>query len=250
ILDDQGRIIAILLGTPEDPDWADVIKDAVKAMQRARRLARKHGAWRPGTVHRRGPHFLLTCGASFGGGQKRPGNLRNRRFFRRLIRRLLKNRNIRGLALYAPKLYQYYCTTLRALFEHHPELIHNFDNSVFPAMSFNCGDAVTFEHCDFLNLVHGLCPVTSGGDFKHKKGGHIYLRQLGLLIEFPSGATALIPSACVDHGNTPIQPDETRYSITQFAADEPIFKESGPEMSSQLRLWSKLIKNRKKKSAP
>ncbi|KAJ7804736.1 hypothetical protein B0H14DRAFT_2383517, partial [Mycena olivaceomarginata] len=88
----------------------------------------------------------------------------------------------------------------------------------FPAMSFNCGDAVTFEHCDFLNLVHRLCPVTSGGDFNHRNDGHIYLKQLGLLVEFPSGATALIPSACVDHDNTPIQPDETRYSITQFAA--------------------------------
>ncbi|KAF7346870.1 hypothetical protein MVEN_01438900 [Mycena venus] len=226
VVDDQGRIIAVLLGTPEDPDWADVIKEAVKAMRRARRLARQHGAWRPGTVHRRGPQFLLTSGVSLGGGQKRPGNLRNTRFFRRLIRRLLKNKSIRriagfqssGLALYAPKLYHYYCTNLRALFEHHPELIHNFDNSIFPAMSFNCGDAVAFEHCDFLNLVHGLCPVTSGGHFNHQEGGHIYLKQLRLLIEFPSGATVLIPSACVDHGNTPIQPGETRYSITQFAA--------------------------------
>ncbi|KAJ7892370.1 hypothetical protein B0H13DRAFT_2340164 [Mycena leptocephala] len=225
VVDDQGRIIAILLGTPEDPDWADVIKEAVKAMRRARLLARHHDAWHPGTVHRRGPQFLLTSGISLGRGQKPPGNRRNTRFFRRLIRRLLRNKSIRriagfqssGLALYAPKLYQYYCTNLRALFEHHPELIHNFDNSIFPAMSFNCGDAVAFEHCDFLNLVHGLCPVTSGGDFNHQKGGHIYLKQLRLLIEFPSGATVLIPSACVDHGNTPIQPGETRYSITQFA---------------------------------
>ncbi|KAF8215464.1 hypothetical protein K438DRAFT_1482456, partial [Mycena galopus ATCC 62051] len=226
IVDEQGRIITILLGTPEDPDWADVIESAVKAMRRARRLAGESGAWTAGTVHRRGHYFLLTSGVSFGGGQKRPGNLRNTRFIRRLIRRLLSSKSIRriagfqssGLALYAPKLYQYYCKILRALFEHHPELIHNFDNSVFPAMSFNCGDAVAFEHCDFLNLAHGLCPITSGGNFNHKEGGHIYLKQLRLLVEFPSGATALIPSACIDHGNTPIQSGETRYSITQFAA--------------------------------
>ncbi|KAF7345963.1 hypothetical protein MVEN_01618800 [Mycena venus] len=221
ITDDQGRIVAILLGAPEDPYWAEVIEEAVKAMRRARRLAHQHGAWRPGVAHRRGCYFLLTSGVSFGGGKKRPGNLRNTKLFRQLIRRLLNSKSIRriagfqssGLALYAPKLYKYYCTVLRALFEHQPELVHNFDNSVFPAMSFNCGDAVTFEHCDFLNVAHGLLP-------RHLwwKGGHLYLKQLQLLIEFPSGATALIPSACIDHGNTPIQPGETRYSITQFAA--------------------------------
>ncbi|KAJ7812876.1 hypothetical protein B0H14DRAFT_2855780 [Mycena olivaceomarginata] len=45
IVDKEGRIIAILLGTPEDPDWPNVIQDAIKAMKRARRLARTHGAW-------------------------------------------------------------------------------------------------------------------------------------------------------------------------------------------------------------
>ncbi|KAJ7820456.1 hypothetical protein B0H14DRAFT_2372034, partial [Mycena olivaceomarginata] len=40
----------------------------------------------------------------------------------------------------APTFYRYYSTILRALFEHHPELIHNFENSVFPAVCFNCGD--------------------------------------------------------------------------------------------------------------
>ncbi|KAJ7022251.1 hypothetical protein C8F04DRAFT_971732, partial [Mycena alexandri] len=143
-----------------------------------------------------------------------------------LVGELLRNKYIRrivgfqssGFALYAPKLYSYYCRILSALFEHHPELVHTFDNSVFPAVTFNCGDAVTFEHCDLLNLVHGLCPVTSAGEFNHKLGAHIYLRQLRAVIEFPSGATILIPSGCVDHGNTPIRPHETRFSITQFAA--------------------------------
>ncbi|KAJ7023219.1 hypothetical protein C8F04DRAFT_970386, partial [Mycena alexandri] len=226
ILDAEGRIVAILLGTPDDPDWPNVVEQAAKAMDRARRIAHKRGAWRVGQVHRRGRHLPLFAGASFGGGQKRPGNLRNTKLFNYLVKELLHNKSIRriagfqssGLALYAPKLYRYYCQILRALFEHHPDLIHTFDNSVFPAATFNCGDAVAFDHCDFLNLVHGLCPVTSAGKFDHKLGGHIYLGQLRLVIEFPSGATAIIPSGCVDHGNTPIQANETRFSITQFAA--------------------------------
>ncbi|KAJ7017801.1 hypothetical protein C8F04DRAFT_1278755 [Mycena alexandri] len=206
ILDAEGRIIAILLGTPEDEEWPAVIADAVAAMKRARREAIQSREWRV--------------------GQKQPGNLCHTPFMRRLVRRLLRNKSIRriagfqsmGLALYAPKLYQYYCKVLRGLFQKHPNLIHTFSNSVFPALTLNCGDAVSFEHCDIFNLVHGLCPITSGGHFNHVLGGHLYLRQLRLIIQFPSGATVLIPSGCLDHGNTPIQTGETRYSVTQYAA--------------------------------
>ncbi|KAJ6480705.1 hypothetical protein C8R47DRAFT_982893, partial [Mycena vitilis] len=226
IVDAEGRIIAILLGRPEDPDWDEVVRDAARAMRRARRFARRHRAWSPGERHRRGLYFLLTAGVSYGGGQRKPGNLCNTRFRRRLIRQLLRNKSIQrlvgfqsmGMAFYAPKLYRYYCETLRLLFEHHPELVHNFPNSIFPAVSFNCGDAVTFEHCDLLNLAHGFCPITSAGDFDAREGGHLYLRQLDLIVEFPLGATIAITSGCLDHGNTPIKATETRYSITQFAA--------------------------------
>jgi hypothetical protein len=61
-------------------------------------------------------------------------------------------------------------------------------------------------------------PSRPGGEFNHRSGGQIYLKQLNLVIDFPSGATVLIPSAFVDHGNTPIADGETRYSITQYAA--------------------------------
>ncbi|KAJ7017670.1 hypothetical protein C8F04DRAFT_1214960 [Mycena alexandri] len=225
-----GRVVAILLGQPDDPDWGRVVKEACKALATARRTAVRLGVWRPGSSHRRGSHFQLGGGVSFGGGQRdtqRPGNLRQTRAMRRLLLKLLQNPDIRriagfqssGFALYAPKLYKYYRDALKGVFEHHPDLAHLFTNSIFPAATFNCGpDAVSFDHCDFLNLVHGLCPVTSGGKFNHKRGGHMYLKQLRLVIEFPSGASVAIPSGCVDHGNTPIQPGETRHSITQYAA--------------------------------
>ncbi|KAJ7157914.1 hypothetical protein C8R43DRAFT_1087083 [Mycena crocata] len=222
----DGRIIAILLGTPDDADWADVAKEAFKELRRARRYAERHGLWWP-SAHRRGRYFPITAGVSFGGGQRRPGNLRNNRRFRRMLRRLLRNKSIRrimgfqsmGFAVYAPKLYRYYCRILKALFQRQPELVHVFTNSIFPAATFNCGpDAFTFDHCDIHNLAHGFCGVTSGGNFDHKRGGHMYLKQLHLVIEFPSNSTMLIPSGCVNHGNTPIAEGETRHSITQYAA--------------------------------
>ncbi|KAJ6590435.1 hypothetical protein DFH09DRAFT_908611 [Mycena vulgaris] len=124
-----------------------------------------------------------------------------------------------GFARYAPKLYRYYCTVLQGLFERHPGLVHIFTNSVFPAVTFNCGpDAVTFKHRDLRNLSHGFCGITAAGNFDYTLGGHIYIHQLRLVIEFPSAASILITSGCMDHGNTPIQEGETRHSITQYAA--------------------------------
>ncbi|KAJ7510737.1 hypothetical protein B0H11DRAFT_1701179 [Mycena galericulata] len=216
IVDAEGRIIAVLLGAPEDPDWDNVVNEALKAM---------HG-WYP-SPHRRGLYLPLTTGVSFGGGQKRPGNLVNCRLYRRLIRSLLRNKAIQrlagfqssGLAMYVPKLYRYYRRILKALFEQNPELVHNFRNSIFPAATFNCGpDAVTFDHVDFLNLAHGLCAITCAGNFDPTTGGQVHLRQLRLVLQCPSGASLLIPSGCLDHGNTPIQRGETRHSMTQYAA--------------------------------
>lgn len=38
------------------------------------------------------------------------------------------------------------------------------------------------------------------------------------MIEFPPGATILIPSATIRHSNTATHAGETRYSFTQYAA--------------------------------
>ncbi|KAJ6538602.1 hypothetical protein B0H10DRAFT_2170735 [Mycena sp. CBHHK59/15] len=160
-------------------------------------------------THRRGTFFPLTDGVSFSGGQKRPGNLAHSRLRRCIIRRLLANLSIRrwagfqssALATYAPKLYRYYCTILKALFDHHPGLVHTFSNSVFPAVTFNLGpDALSFNHRDHLNLRHGLCAITSAG------------------ILIIRGSSILIPSGFIEHGNTPIQAGESRSSMTQYAA--------------------------------
>ena len=63
-----------------------------------------------------------------------------------------------------------------------------------------------------------FCPLTALGRFDHTKGGHLILANLKLYCQFPSGSTILIPSACVEHANTPIQEGETRLSLAQYAA--------------------------------
>jgi len=106
-----------------------------------------------------------------------------------------------------------------ALFTYHKGLEHNFRGSVFPAISFNCGPrTVALRHTDYGNISHGICALTALGSFDHRRGGHLILFDLKLVLQFPPGATVLIPSGCLSHGNTPIQEDETRMSIAQYAS--------------------------------
>lgn len=44
------------------------------------------------------------------------------------------------------------------------------------------------------------------------------LWNFGLVIQFPPGSTALIPSALICHSNSTIQPGETRFSVVQYAS--------------------------------
>ncbi|KAJ6600508.1 hypothetical protein DFH09DRAFT_1498180 [Mycena vulgaris] len=89
----------------------------------------------------------------------------------------------------------------------------------FLAVTFNLDpQSVTFDHVDYHNNPLGWCAITNGGDFDYKKSAQIYLDQIKVVVEFPSGASNLVPSAIIRHGNTPLAPGETCYSITQYAA--------------------------------
>ncbi|KAK6978070.1 hypothetical protein R3P38DRAFT_2580491 [Favolaschia claudopus] len=229
ILDCEGRIIAILLGRPEEEEeWEQVIRQIIELFNRVRKSGEKSRAFRPKDLsHRRGRFAVLASGVSFGGGQQRPGNLCHSKKRGRLVRALLNDTALQrvagfqssGLARYAPKLYKYYTDTLSSLFERHPEMRHNFTNSIYPAATFNLGPhTVADEHLDFNNCAHGLCAITSMGPYNPRNGGHLFLKQVNMLIPFPSGSTALIPSAFMEHGNTPIKREESRFSFTQYAA--------------------------------
>lgn len=119
-------------------------------------------------------------------------------------------------AFYFPKIYKHYSKNLRKLFCRHTYLKHNFDNSIFPACTFNCTNTVMLEHVDQENYFAGVCPVHSGGDYNPKLGGHMVFFDLKLVVEFPPGYTVVIPSSTLSHGNMPIQPGETCVSFTQY----------------------------------
>jgi hypothetical protein len=135
--------------------------------------------------------------------------------------------------IWAPKLFKHYKDVLTSVVKQveginearrakgQPEveqLRWNFCNNIFPMAAFNLGPKVeTWPHNDYQNFAPGLCAITALGDYDPKKGGHLVLWELGLIIEFPPGSTILLPSACIKHSNTSVGESETRMSIAQYA---------------------------------
>ena len=103
--------------------------------------------------------------------------------------------------------------------EDYPNLRRNYARSVFASISINLGPrTVTRKHQDFLNIPFGWCVITAIGDYNYRRGGHLVLWDLKLVIEFPPGSTIFIPSACVSHSNIAVADTEHRYSFTQYTS--------------------------------
>lgn len=114
-------------------------------------------------------------------------------------------------------MYKYCSDNVKALLKRHKHLERPFENSIYTTFTANLGPASASKgHYDSQNDAHVMCACTNVGDFDYKKGGHAVLWDLKLIIEFPPGCTALIPSATLRHGNTAIAPGETRYVLVQY----------------------------------
>jgi hypothetical protein len=96
---------------------------------------------------------------------------------------------------------------------------HDKQLGVFPCRTFNVEmQSVSLPHTDQGNLAQGWCSITPLGTFDHTSGGHLVLWDLGLIVQFPAGCTALIPSSIVCHSNVSIQPGELRHVIVQYSS--------------------------------
>ena len=138
------------------------------------------------------------------------------------IYHLIHSATTAAFATYAPLLHQYYKNVTNALYDAPgPSLTPNRTDTVFPAMSVNFGPNVVCDlHRDSGNLANGYCWLLAGGEFDATLGGHLYLEELNLAIEFPAGSSIFFPSAVIAHANVPIDREngEVRWSITQYAA--------------------------------
>ncbi|KAF9531030.1 hypothetical protein CPB83DRAFT_868384 [Crepidotus variabilis] len=180
--------------------------------------------------NRRGPFPVLNVGITHGKGTPHPVTLhsplaKTPSKHVEVVEALLKDQDLVRIAtfgsacfqMWAPDIFDYYKSKLDKLYARMPQLRRNFQKSVFPAAAINCGPNVwTYHHRDSMNCPFGFCAITALGRFDPKFGGHLILRGLKLVIEFPPGATILIPSAVVVHGNIPVQPGDVRASFTQY----------------------------------
>ncbi|KAF9000050.1 hypothetical protein BDZ89DRAFT_969172 [Hymenopellis radicata] len=166
-------------------------------------------------------------GISHGGGELAPGNRALSKKVRVFMESLIRNPAFirwaghvnRAFEVHNPTLHREYADNLNSLQEALPHLRRNFKNSPFACMTVNCGPRVVCDdHTDSANKPDGWCAVTPAGRFNSRKGGHLVLWDLKLIIEFPAGCTIFLPSALLRHSNLPIQLGETRYSITQYSA--------------------------------
>ncbi|KAF9471426.1 hypothetical protein BDN70DRAFT_820016 [Pholiota conissans] len=224
ITDSENRIIAAFVCPPDGDDWDAVKKGAEDAILDAHKKCTFPAN---ASSHRRGKFFVLNKRISHGGGQKCPGNIYNEKTNASTLANFAANENISRIAghasasfaTWAPNLYTYCEGGFEKLLEKDASLHRNFENSVWASFAVNFGPrTVCRRHRDAANLPFGWCGITALGDFNATHGGHLILWELGIAVEFPSGSTALIPSAAITHSNVPIARHETRYSFTQFTA--------------------------------
>jgi hypothetical protein len=123
---------------------------------------------------------------------------------------------------YGERNYEYMRVTIDALKAKNPSLQRPYNDKVgaYPCRSFNLGrQTASYPHLDLANLPQSWCSVTPVGSFDAKWGGHLVIKDLRLVVDFPSGSTILLPSALFMHSNTPVfGKDEVQYSIVQYAA--------------------------------
>ncbi|KAF9068254.1 hypothetical protein BDP27DRAFT_1224647 [Rhodocollybia butyracea] len=207
-----------------DSTMAQCAEEAAELMRELRPEACFTGK---GIDNRRGHFGNLNAGVAHGGGRLHPANITNTETNAEVIDKLINSTPFQRLSGYAtgifktwaPRLYEYCSLQYERLLSSDDSFIRIFDNSVMASAAFNFGPrTVCIPHIDFGNLAFLWCWIWGLGWFNWKRGGHLVLWDLRLVIEFPPGTVAAIPSGVCRHGNTRIGKKETRYSFTQYSS--------------------------------
>ncbi|KAL0568545.1 hypothetical protein V5O48_013441 [Marasmius crinis-equi] len=191
------KIMAVSVPSPiNDPTWDLMVEDAAQFCQDWRNKCRftdKQG--------RRGTFDTINAGISIGNGQKEPMTLDQGPQNLEVVKRICQHASFRRFAgwmtacfsCWAPLLFLYYLHITTALLQHHTGLSLPFENAIFAAFALNFGPrTICRPHCNQKNLSFGWCAITALGKFNYKKGGHLVLWELGVVIEFPPGEAAFI----------------------------------------------------------
>ncbi|KAJ7638253.1 hypothetical protein FB45DRAFT_1023053 [Roridomyces roridus] len=168
ILNAHRRVIAVLGGRPNDPEY-DRATTGAHAMMQERlphlRLTRER------LRHRRTRHEFaaVSRGPSYGTGQTEPGELCNNVTNTQITDELLAHEFFKCIsgfanslfAMWAPRLYAYYQMQMEKLCTW-KSMRWNFPGCAFAGATFNFGPkTITAPHVDFANLAWGWCFITA-----------------------------------------------------------------------------------------
>lgn len=113
--------------------------------------------------------------------------------------------------------YEVYSEVHKAVGQEIPQYTQPFPNLPFTSFTLNVDrQCICLPHVDGSNLSFGLCLICPFGKFNHRKGGHLVLHDLHLILELSPGSIAFIPSALIIHSNLGIGHGETRHAITAY----------------------------------
>ncbi|VDB87032.1 unnamed protein product [Peniophora sp. CBMAI 1063] len=231
-LDVHDVIIVAAISKPADDDARpaeerfSALLDRVRCLFEAERIAHADDFQGKHAGSDRGPFPAVNFGTTMGMGQSEP---KERGFERAgheaIARHIMEDEDVQRLAKfgsecfakYFPLPYYHLRRAMQKLATHDSQIAPVFSGSVYPAACANLGPRTCCRwHHDINNYPGVPCWILALGDYDHRLGGHLVLPQLGIYIEFPPGASVLLSSAGIKHGNTVVQEHETRYSFTQY----------------------------------
>ncbi|KIK71586.1 hypothetical protein GYMLUDRAFT_235893 [Collybiopsis luxurians FD-317 M1] len=220
--DDSNCLLAIRIGGPDDSMYFEDVEDMMQAVLEKGRTMKWEAKEKR---HKRGSFPAVAQGISYGKGQPEPMHMNDKR--QGMMEELMSRSSVCRIAGYQsaafarwfPRHYQDLRHQNSQLKEKLPHLEPNFTNSIFSSMTVNFGPSTwTYIHTDAKNDITVPCAITSGGNYNWELGGHLVLWDFKVILEFPPGATILLPSALLCHSNIPVQAAETCVSVTQYTA--------------------------------
>ncbi|THU92560.1 hypothetical protein K435DRAFT_758143 [Dendrothele bispora CBS 962.96] len=214
----EGRLCALLVGSPDEENWSSVNVDATELLE-------AHRSNISSKEHRRGQFMCRDVGVSHSTDTAKPYNLVHNEKETQTLDTLCQHKIFKRLsgfansifATWAPRLYSYYSTCQKKLLESDPSLKPPFPNSIWSTATFDFGpQTICFPRVGDSNLPFEWCAIWALGDYDPKQSAHLILWDLRLVIEFPPGSLVFIPSGILVRSNVSIRQHEKRYSFTQY----------------------------------
>ncbi|KAE9399640.1 hypothetical protein BT96DRAFT_939311 [Gymnopus androsaceus JB14] len=137
-------------------------------------------------------------------------------------------------------LYNYCNSQFERLLVNDNSLIRIFDNSVLASVAFNFGPCtVCIPHVDFGNLPFLWCWIWGLGWFNWKKGSHLVLWDLKVVVEFPPWYHHRNSFGRLRHGNTPLYSSggNFRWVNHGFQTEEDFKAKRSAEKAKEEEIW-------------